>query len=570
MKSAGRTTGGRLVMDCLVALGARRGFGVPGESYLAVLDAMADHANAFGFVQCRHEGGAAYMAAAWGRLTGQPGLCFVTRGPGATNASVGVHTAMQDSVPMIVLVGQVGGAVKGREAFQEVDYRAFFGPLAKWVVEIEDATRIPEMLSRAWTTALSGRPGPVIVSLPEDVLSSDCEAAPCGPVVIAEPAAPDGAAGRVERMLAESRKPVILVGGTRWTGEAARSIERFALAAKVPVVAAFRFHDIIDNHIDAYAGEAGVGMNAYMRALLGEADLLIAINIRFGEATTCGYELFDAPRMKARLIHSHCSDDEIGKIYAPDLPIHAGPNSVAGMLGDVRAKGASARSGWYGKARKSYLASIEPRPQPGGVDMGEVVRHVRARLPKDAIVAHGAGNFSIWPNKFMQYGRDQRLLGPQSGSMGYGVAAAMAAKSHDPGRFVLCFAGDGDFQMTGNELGTALQFGLNPVILLVNNSSYGTIRMHQEREFPGRVLGTGIVNPDYVKLAESYGFHGERVDRTADFAAAYERACAAGGGALVELVVDEEAIAPHTTISALREGAKAGAGARAMKKRGRG
>ena len=548
-------TGGQLLMDSLVGLGASKAFGVPGESYLAVLDAMVDHANSFDLVLCRQEGGAAYMAAGWAKLTGQPGLCFVTRGPGATNAAVGIHTAMQDSLPMILFVGQVGTDVMGREAFQEVDYPAFFGPLAKWAVQIDHVERVPEIISRAWTVALSGRPGPVVVALPEDMLVATSTAEPCHAVTIPEPAPAAADISALGDMLAESVRPVVIVGGTRWQEDSARAIERFAVANEIPVVAAFRFHDIIDNHCAAYVGDAGVGMNASMKTLLRDADLIIALNIRFGEATTDGYTLFDAPKMTAKLVHSHASDDEIGKIYVADLPLHAGPNRMAAALGDMVADRPPGRAGWYADARTAYLESLVPPAQPGDVDMGIITAQIQARLPADAIITHGAGNFSIWANKFMQYGRDQRLLGPQSGSMGFGLPAALAAKAHDGGRFVLCFAGDGDFQMNGAELGTALQAGLHPVILILNNSSYGTIRMHQERAYPARVSGTEIVNPDYVALAGAYGFHGERVTRTDDFAAAFERALDATTGAIVEIVVDTEAIAPRSTISALREAA---------------
>ena len=555
MTQARLRTGGQLLMDSLVSLGATRGFGVPGESYLAVLDAMVDHADVFDLILCRQEGGAAYMAAAWGKLTGKPGLCFVTRGPGATNATVGVHTAMQDSVPMILFVGQVGTDVKGREAFQEVDYAAFFTPLAKWAVEIDDVDRVPEIMSRAWTVALSGRPGPVVVALPEDMLVATSEALPCGPVVIPEPAPSASDVAAIRTRLEAAERPVILLGGTRWSDEAARTVEEFATANDVPVVAAFRFHDIIDNGCAAYAGDAGVAMNGYMKTLLREADLILALNIRFGEATTDGYSLFTAPKMDATLIHSHASDDEIGKIYSPDLPIHAGPNAMAAALATIILADSPSRTAWYEAARADYLASLTAPVQPGDVDMGAITAQIQQALPADAIVTHGAGNFSIWPNKFLAYGRDQRMLGPQSGSMGFGLPAALAAKVHDPSRFVLCFAGDGDFQMNGTELGTALQSGLNPVILIINNSSYGTIRMHQERHYPTRVSGTEIVNPDYMAIAAAYGFHGERVTRTDEFTAAWARACAAPSGAIVEIVTATEAISPRMTISALRAAA---------------
>ena len=446
--------------------------------------------------------------------------------------------------------------MKGREAFQEVDYAAFFTPLAKWAVEIDDVDRLPEIMSRAWTVALSGRPGPVVVALPEDMLVATSEASPCGPVVIPEPAPSASDVAAIKASFETAERPVILLGGTRWTDEAARAIEGFATANDVPVVAAFRFHDIIDNGCAAYAGDAGVAMNGYMKTLLREADLIVAVNIRFGELTTDGYSLFTAPKMAATLIHSHASDDEIGKIYAPDLPVHAGPNMMAAALATITLAGSPVRTAWYEAARADYLASLTAPVQPGDVDMAAITAQIQRTLPADAIVTHGAGNFSIWPNKFLAYGRDQRLLGPQSGSMGFGLPAALAAKVHDPSRFVLCFAGDGDFQMNGTELGTALQSGLNPVILIINNSSYGTIRMHQERHYPTRVSGTEIVNPDYMAIAAAYGFHGERVTKTEEFTAAWQRACAAPSGAIVEIVTATEAISPRTTISALRAAAK--------------
>ena len=547
-------TGGQLVMDSLVALGATRAFGVPGESYLAVLDAMVDHGNAFDLVLCRQEGGAAYMAAGWGKLTGEPGLCFVTRGPGATNATVGVHTAMQDSVPMILFVGQVGTDVKGREAFQEIDYPAFFGPLAKWAVEIDDVNRVPELISRAWTVALSGRPDRLSLPFPKTCLSQPRMCSRRSRSLCRNPVSP--------RPLRNRCTPCLPPPNVRWFCWAvpagppsARAMEEFAGAHDLPLVAAFRFHDIIDNHCPAYVGDAGVAMNGYMKEFLREADLILALNIRFGEATTNGYSLFDAPKMKATLIHSHASDDEIGKIYTADLPVHAGPNAMAAALAAMTLPANATRSDWCRTARRNYVDSLAAPAQPGDVDMAAITAHIQQTLPEDAIVTHGAGNFSIWPNKFLSYGRDQRMLGPQSGSMGFGLPAALAAKVHDPSRFVLCFAGDGDFQMNGNEMGTALQAGLNPVILIINNSSYGTIRMHQEREYPARVSGTEIVNPDYMAIAAAYGFHGERVTATDQFADAYARACDAPNGAIVEIVTATEAISPRTTISALRAAA---------------
>jgi len=544
--------GGGLLMDCLIALGGTKGFGVPGESYLAVLDAMYDRKGKFDLMLCRNEGGAAYMAEAWGKLTGTPGLCFVTRGPGATNASIGIHTAMQNSTPMIVFVGQVGVGMKGREAFQEIEYSHYFGKVAKWVVEIDDANRIPEIMSRAWTTALSGRPGPVVVALPEDMLTAPVSAKPCAPVNIP---APDISAKQIDQLsslLNAAKRPLVLYGGSGWSIEAARQLESFAGANHLPLVAAFRFHDICDNYHPSYVGDAGVGVLGYIKNLIGEADLILAINVRFGECTTDGYSLFDCPNMKAKLVHCHPSDDELGKIYAADLPLQATPNAMAAALSNISLKSDDDRRDWVTAAKAAYDASYSTKPQPGSLDMGDVMAHIREVIPDDAIITNGAGNFAIWPNKFLKFGPKSRLLAPQSGAMGYGVPAAIAAKAHDPKRFVLCFAGDGDFQMNGNELGSAMQAGLQPVILIVNNGTYGTIRMHQERHYPERVSGTELVNPDFVTLAKAYGFYGERVEKTADFVDAFARALASDTGAVLDLVISTEAITPRQTIDDLR------------------
>ena len=546
--------GGRLLVESLVALGATKGFGVPGESYLAVLDALHDTKDRLDFVLCRNEGGAAFMAAAWGKLTGQPGLCFVTRGPGATNAAIGIHTAMQDSVPMILFVGQVGTDMKGREAFQEIDYPSVFGAMAKWAVEIDDADRIPEILARAWTTALTGRPGPVVIALPEDMLTSLTDATPLtGPARIAEPAPEAGALDQALALLAAAQRPLILLGGCSWTGAGRAALQGFAEASDIPVVAAFRYQDQFDNFSRCYAGEAGVGMPAHVKALVREADVILAINTRFGEMTTDGYTLLDVPVPVQRLIHVHASDREIGKVYQPTLGIQAGPNAFAAALRPVTGGWAA----WRAQGRAAWDAGFDLPPQPSPVDMGPVMAHVRAVLPKDAILTNGAGNFTVWPNKFYRFGPGSRLLAPQSGAMGYGIPAAVAAKLAFPDRTVVCFAGDGDFQMTCQELGTAMQAGAQPVILILNNGIYGTIRAHQERSYPARVSGTTLENPDFVLLAQSYGFHAERVERTEDFPAAFARARASRTGSVLELVISPEALTPRQTLSQMRATAEA-------------
>jgi len=546
--------GGQLLVESLVALGAKKGFGVPGESYLAVLDALHDTRGKLDFVLCRNEGGAAFMAAAYGKLTGAPGICFVTRGPGATNASIGVHTAMQDSAPMLLFVGQVGTGMKGREAFQELDYRAVFGSMAKWAVEIDQVARIPEILARAWTTAVTGRPGPVVVALPEDMLTDLTDAPPLpGPARIAEPAPEPAALEEALARLAAARRPLILAGGCNWTEAGRAAMQIFAEASDIPVIAAFRTQDCFDNTSLAYAGEAGVGMPAHVKRLVREADVILAVNVRFGEMTTDGYELLRVPVPEQALIHVHASDREIGKIYQPALGIQAGPNAFAAALSPVKGGWAA----WRAQARADYEASFDCPPQPSPVDMAAVTAFLRDHLPDDAIITNGAGNFTVWPNKFLRYGPKARLLAPQSGAMGYGLPAAIAAKVVHPGRTVLCFAGDGDFQMTCQELGTAMQAGAQPIVLVLNNGLYGTIRAHQERRYPARVCGTEIENPDFAALARAYGFHGERVAHTDDFPAAFARALASKTGAVLDLDISPEALTPRQTLTQMREAALA-------------
>ncbi|MBD9597747.1 MULTISPECIES: thiamine pyrophosphate-dependent enzyme [unclassified Ensifer] len=547
--------GGQLLVECLLALGATKSFGVPGESYLAVLDALHDTPGRLDFVLCRNEGGAAFMAAACGKLTGKPGICFVTRGPGATNASIGVHTAMQDSVPMILFVGQVGTDMKGREAFQEVDYKAVFGTMAKWAVEIDQVERIPEIVSRAWTMAVSGRPGPVVIALPEDMLTS-LTTAPVlsGPVDLVEPAPTASTMKQVREMLVSAKRPVILYGGCNWKDGSMAIVQRFAEASDIPVVAVFRYQDQYDNASPTFCGEAGVGMVASIKELLKNADVILAINNRFGENSTDGYTLFEVPQPQQKIIHVHGSDLEIGKIYRPALGIHSGPNAFAEALGALEPiKGGWAE--WRGKARAAYEKGFELPDLPSPVDMGKVTAFLNDVLPDDVILTNGAGNFTVWPNKFFKFGPRARLLAPQSGAMGYGVPAAVAAKVAHPDRTVVCFAGDGDFQMNCQELATALQHGAQPIILLLNNGIYGTIRAHQERTYPARVSGTSMINPDFVALAKSYGFHAERVESTIDFAAAFERARASKTGALLDLDISPEALTPRQTLSQMRNAA---------------
>ncbi len=544
--------GGALLVRSLIAMGARHSFGVPGESYLAVLDALHDTAGQLDFTLCRNEGGASFMAAAYGKLTGTPGICFVTRGPGATNASIGVHTAMQDSAPMLLFVGQVATDQKGREAFQELDYRAVFGTMAKWAVEIDQTERIPEILSRAWSTALSGRPGPVVIALPEDMLSAATDAAPLlGPPRISEPAPTTDALAEAQDLLSAAKRPVIILGGNLWSAAGREAITRFAESSNIPVLAAFRFQDKFNNRSPVYAGDAGVGMPPHVRRIITEADTILALNIRFGEMTTDAYSAFSVPVPEQTVIHVHPSDGELGKIYQPDLGIHAGPNTFASALAPVSGDWEA----WRAQARAEYEASLIAPPQPSPVDMAAVMQAITAKLPEDAIITNGAGNFAIWPSRHISYGPDMRLLAPQSGAMGYGLPAAIAAKLVHPERCVLCFAGDGDFQMNCQELASSAQAGARPIVLILNNGIYGTIRAHQEREYPTRVCGTDMVSPDFAALARAYGFYGERVECSEDFAPAFARALASENGAVLDLNIAAEAIAPRKTLSQIQKAA---------------
>jgi acetolactate synthase-1/2/3 large subunit len=546
--------GGQLLVECLLALGASKSFGVPGESYLAVLDALHDTKGKLDYILCRNEGGAAFMAAAYGKLTGKPGICFVTRGPGATNASIGVHTAMQDSAPMILFVGQVGTDMKGREAFQEVDYKAVYGTMVKWAVEIDQVERIPEIIARAWTMAISGRPGPIVIALPEDMLTTLTEVASLQKFAgIEEPAPNPKALGDASAMLIQSKRPLILMGGCNWREDGTKALQEFAEKSGIPVIAAFRYQDQFDNFSPVFCGEAGVGMPAHVRRLITEADTILAVNVRFGEMTTDGYTLLSVPTPKQTLIHVHASDLEIGKIYQPDLGIQAGPNAFSKALAPVSGDWAA----WRAEGRKAYEASFYAPAQPSPVDMVAVMEWLSGQVPDDVILTNGAGNFTVWPNKFFKFGPKARLLAPQSGAMGYGLPAAIAAKIARPDAMVICFAGDGDFQMNCQELATALQAGAQPIVLLLNNGIYGTIRTHQERHYPARVSGTTMVNPDFVALARAYGFHSERIERTEDFAAAFNRARASKTGAILDLNISPEALTPRQTLSQMRQAALA-------------
>ncbi|MDX1709872.1 MAG: thiamine pyrophosphate-binding protein [Rhodovibrionaceae bacterium] len=553
--SSGPRSGGRILVDALVGNGVDRAFGVPGESYLAVLDALHDTPQ-IAFTVCRQEGGAAMMADAYGKMTGRPGICFVTRGPGATNASAGVHVAHQDSTPMILFVGQVARAMREREAFQEIEYRQMYAPLAKWVAEIDSAERIPEFVARAFRTATSGRPGPVVLALPEDVLSEEAaveDVAAYEPVAAA-PSAADMA--RFRELLAAARRPVAIVGHARWDEPARRNLRNFAEANALPVAAAFRYQDVFDNTHPCYVGDVGLAINPKLAETIRQSDLLLAIGPRLGEATTNGYTLIRAPVPEQKLVHVFPAAEELGRVYTPVLGIASGMPQFADALAALAPVENPKWREWTQGARHNYLAWTEPVACPGEVQMAEVMAWLRERLPEDAVITNGAGNFAGWVHRFYRFRGWKTQLAPTSGSMGYGVPAAVAAKLTAPERLVVAFAGDGDFQMTGQELGTAVQYGAAIVVIVVNNEMYGTIRMHQEREYPGRESATALVNPDFVALARAYGAWGEKVSRTADFGEAFEAAVAAGRPALIELKLDPEAITTFKTLSEIRQAAK--------------
>jgi acetolactate synthase-1/2/3 large subunit len=536
--------GGKLLVDQLVIHGTDTIFSVPGESFLAVLDGL--HDSPIRLITCRQEAGAANMADAYGKLTGRPGIAIVTRGPGATQASVGVHTAFQDSTPMILLVGQVASDQVEREAFQEIDFRHMFGPMTKWVAQIDRADRIPEYVTRAFTTACAGRPGPVVLALPEDMLSGAADAPDAEPFHVVQPHPGAEQIDSMRALLERAERPLAIVGGAGWTACAALGMRTFLEANALPAGAAFRRQDAIDNDSPSYAGDVGIGINPKLAARVREADLLLVFGPRLGEMTTSGYTLL---RDGQQLVHVHPGAEELGRVYRPTLPILSGMEQFVAAVDDVRVDPRWRE--WTTAARADYEEWQKPGPMPGSLDLGECVAHMRNRAP-DAIVTNGAGNFSAWAHRFWRWHDYPTQLAPTSGAMGYGLPAAVAAKLVRPERTVICFAGDGDFLMCGQELATAMQYDLPMVILVVNNGMYGTIRMHQERHYPGRVVGTELSNPDFAAYARAFGAHGETVTETAQFPDALERALAAGKPALLELQIDPEAINPRTTLSKIR------------------
>ena len=565
-------TAGHLIVECLIEQGVEIAFGVPGESFLAVLDGFHAYEDRIRFIVNRQEGGAAFMADAHGRLTGRPGICFVTRGPGATNASIGVHNAFQDSTPLVLFVGDVGSDFRDREAFQEIDYGSFFGPstkgFAKRVERIDDASRIPEYIARAFSTAMNGRPGPVVLVLPEDMLRSTTAARPLGRVEAVQPWSDPGSLRTLRELLMKAQRPFVIAGGSGWTTQSAQALQRFAENWKLPVGNAFRFQDTFDNHHPLYAGDVGIAINPKLAARIKDSDLVIAIGPRLGEMTTGGYTLLEAPKAKQTLVHIHASAEELNRVYQADLAINAGMSAAARSLEVLSAPPEVPWDDWTSAAHTDYLANLVPQPLPGlpadmprgAVDMAEVVALLQKHLPHDAAITNGAGNFASWVHRFFRYHGlakgHKTQLAPTSGAMGYGVPAGIAANL-TTGRIAFTIAGDGDFLMNGQELATASQHGGKSIIVLLNNGMFGTIRMHQEREYPNKVSGTALRNPDFCALARAYGYAAEKVTATSQFEGALLRALEADTGTLIEIPLDAEIISTRGTLSSITQAAQA-------------
>ncbi len=555
MSEDGRT-GARILVDALAIHDVDTVFGVPGESYLAVLDALYDTPR-IRFVTCRQEGGAAMMADAYGKLAGRPGICMVSRGPGATNASAGVHVAYQDSTPLILFIGQVARGMVEREAFQEIDYRRMYGEMAKWVAQIDDPARVPEFVSRAFHTATSGRPGPVVLALPEDMLAETATVADTDPykTALTHPGAEEMA--ELREGLAVAKRPLMMLGGGGWDERASTRIRAFAEASDLPTCVSFRSQSVFDNTHKNYVGHAGIGIDPKLATRIEEADLLVVVGARLGEATTSGYTLVDVPSPRQGLVHVHPDPEELGRVYQPDLAINAAVGPFAAALDGLRRIDGSRWRDWTAVAREDYLAFSEPTETPGELQLSRIVRWLSDSLPDNAIVTNGAGNYAAFVNRFYRYRGYRTQVAPSSGSMGYGLPAAIAAKLRHPERTVVAFAGDGCFQMTMQELGTAVQYGAPIIVLVANNASHGSIRMHQERLYPTRVSGTDLVNPDFAALARTYGAYGGVVRRTDDFADVFQRALKAEMPSLIELRVDLEAITPGASLGEIRAEAMA-------------
>jgi acetolactate synthase-1/2/3 large subunit len=548
----GTRTGGEILVDQLVVQGVRHVFCVPGESYLAALDAF--HDRDIVLTVCRHEGGAACMAEAVGKATGRPGVCFVTRGPGASNAMAGIHIARQDSTPLIVFVGQVARDMREREAFQELDYRAVFGTIAKWVTEIDDPMRIPELVSRAFHTAMNGRPGPVVIALPEDMLIERAVVPDALAAEAVETWPGLGAMSRLQKLIWAAERPVVLLGGSRWSQSACDALMRFAERFALPVATTFRRGHLFDALHPSYAGDLGIGPNPKLLARIKAADLVLLIGGRLGEMPSQSYTLFDIPTPQMKLVHVHPGAEELGRVYRPHLAIHAAPTAFCSALEALQPPNDIGWRAATATAHADYLAwGEQPTAMPGAVNLGAIMVWLRNELPAEAIICNGAGNFSGWIHRFYRFRKFATHAAPTSGSMGYGVPAAVAMKLLEPRRPVLCVAGDGDFLMSGQEFATAVQYDLPIIVVVADNGMYGTIRMHQEREYPGRIVATALRNPDFAAYAKAFGGFGATVEKTADFAAAYAAAVKSGQPAIIHLKLDPQGITPATTLDAIRE-----------------
>jgi acetolactate synthase-1/2/3 large subunit len=553
---------GHLLVECLIEQGVTHAFGVPGESYLAVLDGFHAYRDKIQFVVNRQEGGAAFMADAQGRLTGRPGVCFVTRGPGATNASIGVHTAFQDSTPMVLFVGDVGSDFRDREAFQEVDYNNFLGPstrgMAKRVERIDDASRIPEYVARAFATAMNGRPGPVVLVLPEDMLVKTVSERPLPRVEAVQAWSDPGSLRQLRELLLVSQRPFVIAGGSGWTTQSAQALQRFAENWKLPVGNAFRFQDTFDNHHPQYAGDVGIGINPKLAQRIKDSDLVIAIGPRLGEMTTSGYTLLQAPRPQQKLVHIHASAEELNRVYQADLVMLSTMNAAARSLEVLTAPPHLPWEAWTAQANLDYQANLQPQVLPGDIDMPAIVNVISRLLPADAVLTNGAGNFASWVHRFHRHhglaSGFKTQLAPTAGSMGYGVPAGIAANLLT-GRTAFTIAGDGDFLMTGQELATAVQHGAKSIIVLLNNGMYGTIRMHQEREYPKHISGSQLSNPDFTALAQAYGYAGVRITRTQEFESEFKAALERQQGTVIEVMLDAEVITTRGTLSAMTDAA---------------
>jgi len=544
-------TGGQILIEALAINHVDRIFSIPGESFLAALDALYDKPE-IKLNICRQEGGAAYMAEAYGKLTGKPGICLVTRGPGATNASCGLHVAMQDSTPMILLIGQVARKDMDREAFQEIDYRRMFGQVSKWVAQIDDASRIPEYLNRAFATATSGRPGPVVLALPEDMLTDEVCVQDC-PAWQPLPISPgQQQMQQLSDLLNAAERPLIIVGGSGWNNDCRKQLQKFSERSQIPVTNSFRCQDYFSHEHANYMGDVGIGINPALKQTIDKADVLLVIGARLGEMTTTGFSLFDIPVTKQTLIHVHAGAEELGHIYAPDLAINATSVSFVEALSRCDITPAENWAQRTSKARADFLKWRDPVTVEGNIQLSEIVRTIAEKTADDTIICNGAGNHTGWVHRFYPFTQYRTQLAPTSGTMGYGVPAAIAAKLQQPDKTVVAFTGDGCFMMNGQELATAGQYGANVIIVLINNGIYATIRMHQEREYPERVIGTSMINPDFCALAKAYGMHAELVVETSEFAPAFERALAAGKPVLIEVQVDSNILTPTLTIESLR------------------